>query len=128
MTDPIYLFALVLIVLEAKHFICDYTLQTSYQLLNKGTYLHPGGLVHAGLHALCTIPAFFVVMPTLSVGVGVVVGEFLVHYHIDWAKEQVIRHMGWTPMQDPFWWALGFDQLLHHWTYVVIAVVLVSVG
>ncbi len=126
MEGPIYTLAAVLAVLQIKHFICDYTLQSSYQLLNKGTYLHPGGLLHAGLHALFTTSAFFVVRPTLALGIGIIVGEFLVHYHIDWAKEQLIKFMGWTPMQGPFWWALGFDQLLHHLTYIVIALLLVS--
>ena len=121
MTDPIYPLAVVLAILQAKHFVCDYTLQNSYQLLNKGTYLHPGGLLHAGLHAFFTMAAFLVVLPPLALGLGIVVGEFLVHYHIDWAKEQVIRHTGWTPAQAQFWWAIGFDQLLHQWTYIVIA-------
>jgi hypothetical protein len=121
LTDPIYSLAAVLAILQVKHFICDYTLQNSYQLLNKGTYLHPGGLLHAGLHAFFTMAVFLVVLPTLALGLGIVVGEFLVHYHIDWAKEQVIRHTGWTPAQAQFWWAIGFDQLLHQWTYIVIA-------
>lgn len=127
MTDPVYSICAILAVLQIKHFICDFTLQSSYQLLNKGTYLHPGGLLHAGLHALFTMAAFLVVVPTLSLGLGIVVGEFLVHYHIDWAKEQVIRHTGWTPAQAQFWWAIGFDQLLHQWTYIVIAGLLVGV-
>lgn len=128
MKDPIYAFAAVLVVLQTKHFICDYTLQNTYQLINKGTYLHPGGLLHAGLHALFTLLVFLIVTPTWALGIGIIVGEFLVHYHIDWAKEQFIRIMGWTPMQGPFWWALGFDQLLHHLTYIVIAVLLVGAG
>jgi hypothetical protein len=125
-TDPVFSICAVLVVLQIKHFLCDYTLQNSYQLLNKGTYLHPGGLLHAGLHALFTMAAFLVVVPALTLGLGIVVGEFLVHYHIDWAKEQVIRHAGWTPVQAQFWWAIGFDQLLHQLTYIAIAALLVG--
>jgi hypothetical protein len=125
-TDPVYSIAAVLVVLQIKHFVCDYTLQTSYQLLNKGTYLHPGGLLHSGLHALFTTAAFLAVPPTLALGLAIVAGEFLVHYHIDWAKEQVIRRMGWTAIQRQFWWAIGFDQFLHHLTYIGIAALLVT--
>jgi hypothetical protein len=125
-TDPVFSICAILVILQIKHFVCDYTLQNSYQLLNKGTYMHPGGVLHAGLHALFTMAAFLVVLPTLTLGLGIVVGEFLVHYHIDWTKEQVIRYAGWTPAQTQFWWAIGFDQLLHQLTYIAIAALLVG--
>jgi hypothetical protein len=125
-TDPVFSICAILVILQIKHFVCDYTLQDSYQLLNKGTYMHPGGVLHAGLHALFTMAAFLVVLPTLTLGLGIVVGEFLVHYHIDWTKEQVIRYAGWTPAQTQFWWAIGFDQLLHQLTYIAIAALLVG--
>lgn len=126
MTESIFLMAAILAVLQIKHGLCDYALQNSYQLLNKGIYLHPGGLLHAGLHALLTTPAFLIVPPTLALGMGIVVVEFLVHYHVDWAKEQLVRRTGWTPVRPSFWWAVGFDQLLHQLTYIAIATVLVS--
>ena len=47
MTDPFAALLAVLVVLQIKHFICDYPLQTAYQLRNKGTYGHPGGIIHA---------------------------------------------------------------------------------
>ena len=126
MTDPVVSICAILVILQIKHFVCDYPLQNSYQLLNKGTYMHPGGLLHAGLHALFTVPAFLVIAPTLALGLGILAGEFVVHYHIDWEKEQVIRRTGWTPAQTHFWWAIGFDQLLHQLTYIVILALLVG--
>ena len=116
----------VLFVLQIKHYICDYPLQTAFQLNNKGTYLHPGGIVHAGLHALFTTTAFILAPPTLLLGIGIVGGEFLVHYHIDWVKEQIVRQNGWTTSQNAFWWAIGVDQLLHYMTYLVIGALLVG--
>ena len=47
------------------------------------------------------------------------------HYHIDWAKEQITRRAGYTPQTPRFWHALGIDQLLHGLTYLVIVGVLV---
>jgi hypothetical protein len=116
----------VLVVLEVKHFVCDYPLQTVYQVKNKGKYGHPAGLIHAGLHIIGTAAAFLVITPTLAVGAAILVGEFVRHYHIDWAKDNVMRSTGWTSSDSPFWWAIGADQLLHHLTYLGIGAILAA--
>ena len=54
MTVAVTALLAVFVVLQVKHFICDYPLQTLWELKNKGTYLHPGGIVHSGVHALAT--------------------------------------------------------------------------
>ncbi|SDB07019.1 DUF3307 domain-containing protein [Bauldia litoralis] len=127
MTDPFIALLVVFTILQVKHFICDYPLQTHYQLKNKGTYGHPGGILHSGIQALGTIAAFIAVPPTLGLGVAIVVGEFLVHYHVDWIKANVMRRAGYTSDQSQFWWAIGADQLIHHLTYVAIGGILVGV-
>jgi hypothetical protein len=116
----------VLVILEVKHFLCDYPLQTKYQVTNKGTYGHPGGIIHAGLHVIGTSFAFLVMTPTFVVGAAILVGEYLVHYHIDWTKEQVMRRTGFKSTDSAFWWTLGTDQLFHHLTYVAITAILVA--
>lgn len=58
---------------------------------------------------------------------AIVVGEFLVHYHVDWTKANVMRRAGYTSDQSQFWWAIGADQLIHHLTYVAIGGILVGV-
>jgi len=125
-TDPIGALLAVFFVLQIKHFVCDYPLQNLYMLKNKGTYGHLGGIIHSGIHALVSTVAFFIIAPTFLFGLGIVIGEFLLHYHIDWTKEQVIRRMGWTATDREFWWAIGADQLLHHLTYTGIAAVLIA--
>jgi hypothetical protein len=116
----------VLLVLEIKHFIFDYPLQTPYQLRNKVTYGHAGGLLHAGLHVLGTSAIFLVVRPSLGVGLAILAGEFLVHYHLDWAKGQLTMRSGLTVKDGPYWWAIGVDQLLHQVTYLAIAAILMA--
>jgi hypothetical protein len=116
----------ILVALEIKHFICDYPLQSRYQLVNKGTYLHPGGILHSAIHALFTMPVLLIAPPKLALGVAIILGEFLVHYHIDWLKERVLRKSGWVATQREFWWAIGADQLLHHLTYLAIGALLVG--
>jgi hypothetical protein len=127
LTDPFAALLVVLTILQIKHAICDYPLQNLYQLQNKGTYGHPGGFLHAGLHVIGTATVFLAVTPTLWLGAAILVGEFVFHYHVDWAKDKWIKARGYTPVDREFWWAIGFDQLLHHLSYIVIAAVLVGV-
>ena len=129
MTQNVLLVLAALAVLQIKHFVCDFVIQTTYQFSNKGIYGHPGGLIHAGLHALTSIAVFFVLTPPLAVGVGIVVAEFILHYHIDWLKEQIVKREQWVFPQAEFWWVFGFDQFLHQFTYLgIVALLAYAVG
>jgi hypothetical protein len=57
---------------------------------------------------------------------AIAVGEFALHYHIDWAKEQVTHRNGWTAHDRGFWVALGTDQLVHGLTYLLIIAILIT--
>ena len=119
--DNLVLLATSLGLFQLKHFIFDFPLQTRYQLRNKGIYGHPGGILHAGLHVLGSIPAIMIVAPPLWLAALLLAGEFGVHYHMDWTKEQVLKKFGWTSRDYGFWQALGFDQMVHHLTYISMA-------
>lgn len=111
-------------LLLVKHFLFDFVLQTRFQRLNKRIYGHPGGLLHAGLHALGTTSAFLVITPVAGLGAAILTVEFLAHYHIDWAKEQILRRARWDAADGRFWAILGGDQLLHGLGYLLIAWIL----
>ncbi len=113
-----------LVLFQLKHFLCDFVFQTSYQLKNKGTYAHPGGILHAGIHAVGSLPAIYLFSPTATMVAGLVVAEFTVHYHMDWLKERVVRLSGWTNQDSAFWHLFGFDQLVHQLTYVAMTAAL----
>lgn len=110
----------VLVGLQAKHFLFDFVFQSDWQVRNKGRYGHPGGLVHSGLHAAGT----FVVMAlatlfgtiTLVAAVSLAAADFLIHYHIDWVKAQLSQRLHLTPDRHGFWIALGADQAAHQLT------------
>jgi hypothetical protein len=126
MNEPFSLLIGALALLQVKHFLFDFVFQTHYQLKNKGTYGHPGGLLHAGLHALGSLPAVLLFQPPAAVVVGVAAGEFAIHYHVDWLKERVMKRHGWKVEDDNFWIALGADQLAHHLTYTAMLIVLAT--
>jgi len=113
----------LLILFQIKHFICDFPLQKPYQYLNKGTYGHLGGILHSFIHGAATwlILDFFIdenksyLVPLISIL------EAAIHYHIDWAKVKLNKHYGWKcDNSEKFWYLLGFDQLLHQLTYILI--------
>src|SRR4030065_2452514 len=97
-------------VLMFKHAVADFYLQTPYQYLNKGKYGHPGGIMHAGIHVALTPLVYLVLLPgSLLMAGAIALGEFLLHYHIDWLKEQITRRNGWTAHDRGFWHALRPD-------------------
>lgn len=111
---------LLLVLLQVKHFLFDFLFQTSYQLANKGTYGHPGGLLHAALHGLGTLVVLAVLtVPPAWIAV-IVIGECVVHYHLDWAKERIMALRA-GPQDAVFWRMIGLDQMLHQLTYLAIA-------
>jgi hypothetical protein len=119
---------LVLLVLQVKHFLFDYPLQSHFQLRNKVIYGHVGGLLHSALHILGTSVVFLIARPSLAVGAAILIGEFLVHYHLDWAKGQLNKRNRLTVTDALYWWGIGIDQMLHHMTYLAIAAVLYATG
>jgi hypothetical protein len=123
-TQAIATLLCALVVLELKHYFFDYVVQTPYQFRNKGTYGHPGGVLHAGLHAIGSALAFLVIAPGWLLGIAIVVGEFVLHYHTDWLKEQLGKRYNLTVADANYWRVYGADQLVHHLTYVGIVALL----
>jgi hypothetical protein len=118
----------LLTLLFVKHFICDFPLQAHpYQYLNKGTYGHPGGILHAGIHMAGTLLAMWCTTGWLSLSLSVALVDGLIHYHIDWAKMNIGKKYDLKPTNsEGFWILLGLDQLLHALTYIGIVVYLVK--
>jgi hypothetical protein len=110
--------SLILItLLFAKHFIVDFPLQGPYQWMNKGTYLHPGGLLHALCHGLGTLLCFGWYSPIAAYYLAF--ADFFIHYHIDWLKVNINAWFGWKAETHPqFWTLLGLDQFAHALTYI----------
>lgn len=121
-------------LLFLKHFVVDFLLQPPWMFKNKGRFAHPGGLAHAGLHAVTSYAVLVWMFDKSYVGLSIAaIGmamafwvcffEFVAHYLIDWLKMNVTGWCGWKPDRNPeFWYALGADQLLHYLTYWIMLV------
>jgi hypothetical protein len=117
------LMLLSLVLFEVKHFLADFVLQTYSQVRNKGTYLHPQGLLHAGIHTVGSVPALLVLTlaPVSLAPVPMAVlltGEFLIHYHTDWTKANVDSNLRLNDTNSLYWTIFGSDQLVHQLTYL----------
>lgn len=111
---------ILLVLLQVKHMFADFYLQTPRMLGGRGRYLHLGRAQHAGLHAVGSALAFFVMGAFSIVVLWIVLIEWLVHYHIDWGKGRYSDQKAHTPADAGYWRAFGFDQTLHQLTYVVM--------
>ncbi len=107
--------------LLVKHAAADFVLQTDTQRREKGSYGATGGLTHSLTHIVLTAPVF-ALLPGIAPGImaALLAAEFVLHYHVDWAKEQIVRKNAWTSHNRYFWWAIGIDQLLHGLSYVTL--------
>lgn len=112
-----------------KHFIADFPLQTIAMVQEKGQYGKFGGIAHSAIHGLFTVmiviiagaiydPFYAREYLILSFVLGFI--DFVLHYHIDWAKMNINRIYKLTPTDNAFWIWLGVDQLLHYLTYILI--------
>ena len=88
-------------------------------LQNRWRYGHPGGLFHVGIHAIGSFSAFLIInAPLNGILFGLLAVEAVLHYHIDWAKDNVSRRLDLTQNDRIYWKLMGLDQFLHHVTYV----------
>ena len=70
----------MLLCFQVKHFIADYLLQPGWILQGKGDVRLAGGYVHAGLHALGSLPAFLLAGSGRRRWPLSVAAEFAIHY------------------------------------------------
>ncbi len=115
-------------LLQVKHMLADYFLQTPRMLAARGVYLHLGRAQHAGVHAVGTVAALALVGAGPEFIVWAVLCEWLVHFHIDWGKARFTEAHELYPTQSSFWWAMGVDQALHQFTYIVLVWAAVGFG
>lgn len=106
--------------LQFKHFICDGPLQTLGMVENKSIYGALLGIVHSGLHGMGTFVVFLFAGLPISFVLGLAVLDFVIHYHVDFTKENIVKYFRWSTKDAKFWWALSADQTLHQFTYLFL--------
>ncbi len=110
--------------LQIKHFICDGPLQTLAMVKAKGFYGREQGVFHALIHGAGSTLVVLLFATPLALASLLVALDILLHYHIDYGKERLVRQQRWTVNDNYFWWALTADQVLHHLTYLLLALLM----
>lgn len=114
---------LVLALLFVKHWYVDFVNQTMEEVQWKGTYLDWRGVKHSVKHGVATAIIFYlcsdpIFEPSGAILIGLI--DFILHYHIDWAKININKHNNYTVENPKFWTWLGADQLAHSLTYLLL--------
>ena len=118
----------LLALLQVKHFFGDGPFQTLRMVQEKGYYGHAGGLVHATIHGVGPFLALLIFGIGFLPALGLALAEAVIHYHVDFIKESLVRRRGWTQDKAVFWWALMADQLLHQLTYLLLALAVIRMA
>lgn len=126
LADPVVFALVLLFLLQFKHLFADFYMQTPRMLRDRGVYRHMGRVQHAGLHGVGSLVALVLVGVPLGLALLIAFVEWVVHFHIDWAKGRWSDHTGHGPEEAGYWRAFGVDQALHQWTYLVIVWVVIS--
>lgn len=106
-----------LVLLQLKHWYVDFVNQSMDEVRSKGIYLDRLGLWHSAKHGIGTAMVVWIIGGWQSLLIALVVGfvDFVVHYHVDWAK----MNWGNRDIENPlFWNHLGLDQMAHQITYI----------
>lgn len=109
---------LTLFLLLLKHFLIDWVIQTESEIQHKGEYGDIRGVSHSVKHGVGTFLSVVPLAPQLSVPLAVF--DTLVHYHIDYTKQNLAGVLNLSPKDKNFWVLIGFDQFLHSLTYLAI--------
>jgi len=105
-------------LLQVKHFLADFVWQTNQMIADKGVYGAKHGIYHSLIHSAGTFVAFVWIHPVIGIATAIV--DFIVHYHIDWAKININKKYNYTPQDSNFWFWLGLDQCAHQITYILL--------
>lgn len=144
----------LLVIYQVKHFFADYPLQGEFMLrkfAKDPKIWVPALSAHAGVHALFTLAiAFFWVGPT-NLPLALAFFDFVVHFAMDRIKASPSMLGRFKPLgaaeigevlqsasygntvairrlkhNTYFWWSLGFDQMVHHLSDLLIVFCLLS--
>ena len=109
-----------LVLLQIKHWYIDFVNQNDAEVKSKGLYGDWAGLGHSAKQGLGTIIAGIIAFNGVYILWCIALGliDFVVHYHIDWAK----MNFGNRDITTKAFWAhLGLDQMAHQLTYIAFA-------
>ena len=117
-------FAITFYILTLKHALCDFALQGRFKGENKKwILLSRKGMLHAFDHLIGTAIVLTVMNLYLQTNWLMVpliaVLDFVLHLVIDWRKNIIVKHHGWSQNDRQFWVLTSIDQGAHLSCYLL---------
>ena len=109
---------LLLALLQVKHLFADFYMQNGWMLTGRENYFHLGRSTHAAIHCVFSAVVFLFFDTPIFWVAALAVGEWIIHFHIDYWKARDGCKRELTPADAAFWKTFGVDQTLHHMTYI----------
>lgn len=119
----------LLILFQIKHFICDYPLQGKYMLgkFKPGWDFLTPLLFHVAVHGYFTFAICLFTTSKLSFSFAIAALDMFIHFFMDRIKAGP-KYLGrFKDMMDKkFWWSLGLDQMVHHFTHYLLIYLIIK--
>jgi hypothetical protein len=117
MFDSIFV---ILGLLFVKHWYIDFVNQSMEEVVGKGIYGNPYGIMHSLKHGIATAAIFMLAIQNFEISWIMGMIDMAIHYHVDWAKININKKYNYTTDHPKFWAWLGADQLAHSLTYLFL--------
>ena len=120
MTKELNTVFILFMIYQVKHFLADYIFQHNYMLKKirpDWDFLPPLAL-HCAVHAGLTLIICFFFRPDLW---WLSLIDFSIHFAMDRLRSGP-KYLGrYNDVNNSiFWWILGFDQMIHHMSHILI--------
>ena len=112
--------SITFLLLCVKHFIADLYLQALYiKPSRKWIYLDHKAHRHALHHAILSAVVFLLCWGWWWLAAVMLMVDYVTHWHIDWAKTRIARHLNWAEATHPrgYWFLQTLDQITHFVIY-----------
>jgi len=116
---------IILALLFIKHWYIDFVDQTAEEVASKGIYASRAGINHSLKHGFATAIIMCMLLFDWEIALALGFLDFVLHYHIDWAKININKKYNYTVETPQFWAWLGADQLAHSLTYLGLVWIIV---
>lgn len=114
------MFTVIFLLLAIKHFVADLYLQAVYIRPSlKWIYLDSKSHQHYAHHAVFTAVIFGVAWAWWWLAAVMFVVDYVTHWHVDYSKTCIARHLGWTELTHArgHWLLQTVDQCIHFVIY-----------
>ena len=119
----------LLVLFQIKHYLVDFVIQindsNSIRKFDHKGWIGPLAK-HAGDHSFLTFLIVYMLTQDWELGLVLAVFDFVIHFTMDRIKASPNILGRFEYPTPPYWYSLGFDQMVHHLTHYTIIFFIVT--